>query len=158
MQALEFITKLDEIYGEKVAFEIDNPFMDFSDNYKIYMEFTPDDFSLYVQVEYNNHIYYYHFNNAFTECAEFDSDLPKTRLELPEDMLNKINSLVHNLPFDDRIVVPLDLSEDDLFKLMKLAHEKDMTLNKFIELLISQLINDDDFISDFKEKYKNNKL
>ena len=37
--------------------------------------------------------------------------------------------------------VPLDLSRDELFKLMEMAHERDITLNQMVEEILWQVIN-----------------
>jgi hypothetical protein len=35
--------------------------------------------------------------------------------------------------YDNRVMIPLTLPDNELFEIMKMAHERDMTLNAFIE-------------------------
>jgi hypothetical protein len=37
---------------------------------------------------------------------------------------------------DTRVDVPLNLNQNELFKLMKLAHEQDITLNQLVESIL----------------------
>jgi hypothetical protein len=48
------------------------------------------------------------------------------------------------IDYDTRVQMPLDLPEEDMFLMMKMAHEKDMTLNKFVEDLLRQYIRMND--------------
>lgn len=49
------------------------------------------------------------------------------------DILQKVDAIHHGVDFDTRVVIVLDI-EDDLFLLLaKLAHERDITLNKLFE-------------------------
>jgi hypothetical protein len=54
-------------------------------------------------------------------------------LELEEDMFEKIRGIRSGEEYDSRVKVPLVLEDDKLFELMKLAHEKDITLNQLVE-------------------------
>lgn len=42
---------------------------------------------------------------------------------------------------DEREVVELELEHDELFQLMLLAHEQDITLNQLVENLLTEFIN-----------------
>lgn len=57
-------------------------------------------------------------------------------LETEQDFLEKANAIFKGEPFDTRVSVPLDLNDEELFAMMKLAHERDITLNQLmIEVL-----------------------
>jgi hypothetical protein len=56
-----------------------------------------------------------------------------TDLETEEDWLAKATAILNDVEYDTRVEVPLDLSEEELFQLMKMAHEQDLTLNQFVE-------------------------
>ena len=60
-------------------------------------------------------------------------DVNYTDLETDRDWLEKANAIVNGLDYDTRVSVPLEFSEEELLKYMKLAHERDMTFNEFIE-------------------------
>lgn len=56
-----------------------------------------------------------------------------TELEVEEDFLDKARSIVAGVDYDSRVKVPLNLDKETMFELMKLAHERDMTLNQLVE-------------------------
>lgn len=54
-------------------------------------------------------------------------------LDVASDMLMKASAIAAGKEYDDRVEVELNLNERELFEMMKMAHQKDMTLNKFVE-------------------------
>lgn len=60
-------------------------------------------------------------------------DVNYTDLETEEDMLEKARAIVNGEEYDTRVSIPLDLPKDELFDIMTRAHERDMTLNQYIE-------------------------
>ena len=62
-------------------------------------------------------------------------------LETEQDFLEKASAIFKGLQFDDRVIVPLNLSDDELFTMMKLAHEKDITLNQLMVEALQAAIN-----------------
>lgn len=75
--------------------------------------------------------------------------VPFIDLETEEDFLEKTRSIVAGEDYDTRVSIPLDIPKDDLFQFMMLAHEKDMTLNEFIEealrSMLERIENGEDF-------------
>jgi DNA-directed RNA polymerase subunit E'/Rpb7 len=61
-------------------------------------------------------------------------------LELDEDFIEKMTAILNGEEVDTRIMVELNLSESQIFTLMQMAHEQDMTLNKFVEKLLRSYI------------------
>ena len=61
-------------------------------------------------------------------------------LELAEDFLNKAYGIINNKPYDPRVMIDLEVSDETLFQLMKLAHEKDITLNALVEEILKEEI------------------
>lgn len=61
-------------------------------------------------------------------------------LEVDEDMLAKILAIFSGEDYDTRVQVPLDLEDDLLFDLMKMAHERDITLNQMVEHVLQLAI------------------
>ncbi len=59
-----------------------------------------------------------------------------TDLEVAEDILEKATAMVAGEDYDNRIMVTLNLSYDDEHLLMEMAHEADMSLNKFVEHIL----------------------
>lgn len=67
-------------------------------------------------------------------------DVKYIDLETVEDMLDKAQSIVDGLDYDTRIQVPIELPDDELMTLFKMAHERDMTFNDFIVEVIKEQI------------------
>lgn len=63
-------------------------------------------------------------------------------LEVDEDWLTKAGAIMRDEQFDKRVTVPLDLGDEELFQLMKLAHENDITLNQMVERILQQVIDE----------------
>jgi hypothetical protein len=64
-----------------------------------------------------------------------------TDLELADDWIEKARAIEsEELDYDDRVRVPLDLDDAQLFELMKLAHEQDITLNQLVEGVLREAI------------------
>ncbi len=63
-------------------------------------------------------------------------------LEAESDFLDKFHTIVNGeFDYDPRVEIPLTLPDDELFALMKLAHENDMTLNQLIEYALVEELN-----------------
>ena len=62
-------------------------------------------------------------------------------LELESDWLEKAQAIFNNLPFDRRIQVPLDLEDDLVLQLALAAHKRDVTLNKMVEIILKNIID-----------------
>jgi hypothetical protein len=60
-------------------------------------------------------------------------DVNYVDLEADDDFIQKALAIVANEDYDTRVEVPLDLDDDTLFGLMKMAHERDITLNQLVE-------------------------
>lgn len=63
-------------------------------------------------------------------------------LEVEDDFLEKIHSIVNEEDYDTRVQVPVDFSDDELFRYMKMAHERDMTFNEFVEMALRAAIDE----------------
>lgn len=63
-----------------------------------------------------------------------------TDLETEEDFLEKARAIMNNKEYDTRIKIPIDLPDSELMFLFKMAHERDMTFNDFVEeILVTKL-------------------
>ena len=67
-------------------------------------------------------------------------DVDYVDLESQEDWLDKARSIVSDKDYDIRVSVPLELSDEEMFQLMKMAHERDITLNKLVEDLLWEVV------------------
>lgn len=61
-------------------------------------------------------------------------------LETEEDMLEKMTAICNEEDFDQRIDVPLNLSDEDFLAISKMAHEKDITFNEQVALILEDVI------------------
>jgi len=75
------------------------------------------------------------FENAFDNVNFVD-------LEVVEDILEKVQAIVAGDDYDTRVVLPLTLDKEELHAMMLLAHEADMTLNQYVEMVLEKVIDD----------------
>ena len=61
-------------------------------------------------------------------------------LETNGDFLEKLEAIINGETYDDRVVVPLDIDSDSLYKLMLAAHKEDLTLNEYLAKAIQEYI------------------
>ena len=80
-------------------------------------------------------------------CAEHEVDLYESMdgrnyidLDVAEDILEKANALVNGVEYDTRVKVPVDFTDEELLKYMKMAHDRDMTFNQFVEEALREAI------------------
>lgn len=84
------------------------------------------------------------------ECAmkgrPFEESVPGSKyidLDLAHDMLEKISAIHSGEDYDPRVAVEIDLTKDEQFELMKLAHEADITLNEYVKRLLEKALEKD---------------
>jgi hypothetical protein len=70
-------------------------------------------------------------------------DVNYTDLEVDDDFIQKCLAIKAGEDYDTRVSVPLELEDDQLFELMKMAHEQDLTLNQLVEKLLRAVIEAD---------------
>jgi hypothetical protein len=63
-----------------------------------------------------------------------------TDLDVTEDWLTKTRAIVNGESYDTRITVPLEMSDDEMLRLMTMAHEQDITLNQLVEQILTVAI------------------
>jgi hypothetical protein len=67
-------------------------------------------------------------------------DVRYVDLDVADDFIQKGQAIRDGKPYDTRVEVELDLDNDLLFDLMKLAHERDITLNQLVEQILREAI------------------
>lgn len=67
-------------------------------------------------------------------------DVSYIDLEVEDDMLDKAKSIVNGLDYDARIQVPIELPDEELLTLFKMAHERDMTFNDFVTEILTEAL------------------
>ena len=61
-------------------------------------------------------------------------------LESDDDFIQKALAIKAGEDYDTRVSVPVEMEDDLLFELMKNAHERDITLNQMMELILREAI------------------
>jgi hypothetical protein len=61
-------------------------------------------------------------------------------LEVDDDWFQKALAVEAGEVYDTRVSVPLVLDRDQMFDLMTMAHERDMTLNELVEFVLKEEI------------------
>jgi hypothetical protein len=72
-------------------------------------------------------------NNAWDDVNYID-------LEVDDDWIQKALAVEAGEVYDTRVSVPLVLDRDQMYDLMTLAHERDMTLNELVEFVVREEI------------------
>lgn len=139
-------------------------------DYSIHAVFDSKDQTVYAieAWDYRNNREYRWINPEYVsehrkECKKNNIDPSETfdgnkfiDLEVPEDILGKINAIVNGQDYDSRVQVPVEFSDQELLQYMKLAHEMDITFNELVERAIQEAI--DNFKKDpkkFKKQVEN---
>ena len=60
-------------------------------------------------------------------------DVDYVDLDVVDDFIQKALAIRAGESYDTRVSVPVDFTDEELLKYMKLAHERDMTFNEFVE-------------------------
>ena len=61
-------------------------------------------------------------------------------LETEQDWIEKARAIYLGEEYDSRVQVPIDFSDEELLRYMKMAHERDMTFNAFVEEALREAI------------------
>lgn len=69
-------------------------------------------------------------------------DVDYVDLEVVDDFIQKALAIKSGEDYDTRVSMPIDFTDEELLKYMKLAHERDMTFNQFVEEALRQAIED----------------
>jgi hypothetical protein len=72
--------------------------------------------------------------------SEAWEDVDYVDLEVDDDWLAKASAVIAGEAYDTRISVPVDFSDEDLLKYMKLAHERDVTFNQLVETALREVM------------------
>jgi hypothetical protein len=67
-------------------------------------------------------------------------DVDYVDLDVADDFIQKALAIREGESYDTRIQVPVDFSDEELLIYMKLAHDRDMTFNQFVEEALREAI------------------
>jgi hypothetical protein len=69
-------------------------------------------------------------------------DVDYVDLECDDDFMQKALAIAAGEDYDTRVSIPVDFTDEELLKYMKMAHERDITLNQLIEEALRAAIED----------------
>jgi len=69
-------------------------------------------------------------------------DVDYVDLDVADDFIQKALAIRAGENYDTRVQVPVDFSDEELLQYMKLAHERDMTFNEFVEEALRHAISE----------------
>jgi hypothetical protein len=75
-----------------------------------------------------------------------------TDLEVDDDFTEKATAIVNGQEYDTGVLVPIDFTDEELLKYMKMAHERNMTFNDFVNEALARIVEK------HKEELNDNKL
>ena len=61
-------------------------------------------------------------------------------LDVEADFLEKARAIVAGEPYDTRVKIELDLDDSEIYGLMKIAHERDITFNRLVEEVLEEAV------------------
>lgn len=69
-------------------------------------------------------------------------DVDYIDLDVVDDFIQKALAIRSGEPYDTRVQVPVDFTDQELLQYMKLAHERDMTFNELVEEALRHALNE----------------
>lgn len=69
-------------------------------------------------------------------------DVDYVDLEVDDDFIQKCLAIKTGEDYDTRVSIPVDFTDEELLKYMKMAHERDMTFNQFVEEAIREAMKE----------------
>jgi len=82
--------------------------------------------------------------NKGTDSNEAWDDLSYVELDVLDDFFEKMQAIYDRRPYDTRVQVPVEFSDEELLTYMKMAHDRDITFNQFVEDAIRTMIKEMD--------------
>lgn len=64
------------------------------------------------------------------------------RLELVDDFMRKATAIVNHKPYDERIAVSLELTDEEFIAIAQAAHDCDITINDYCNILLEEIIKE----------------
>jgi hypothetical protein len=80
-------------------------------------------------------------NRSVLENQAWD-DVEYIDLETDDDWIQKAIAIEAGEDYDTRVSVPVDFTDEELLKYMKLAHERDVTFNQLVEEALREAIEE----------------
>lgn len=71
-------------------------------------------------------------------------------LDVEDDFIEKARAICNDEDYDTRVKVPVDFTDEELLTYMKMAHERDMTFNQFVESALKAAIEQEELLKDWR--------
>lgn len=71
-------------------------------------------------------------------------------ISVETDFMEKAWAICNDQEYDTRVQVPVDFTDEELFTYMKMAHERDMTFNQFVESALKAAIENEQLLKEWK--------
>lgn len=113
------------------------------DGYSVNVVFDPKDEQRVHIVEVCD----YKNQRAYRRCASSQDDsvawdgVSWVDLENDEDFIEKTAAITKGVEYDDRVSIPLTLTDDELLVLFKLAHAADVTFNEYVARVVQEQLD-----------------
>lgn len=78
-------------------------------------------------------------NNGNERNQAWD-DVDYVDLEVLEDFIAKAEAIRDGRDYDQRVTMPIDISDEDFARIAKLAHNRDITFNQMVEHILREEI------------------
>jgi hypothetical protein len=107
--------------------------------------------------DYKNQRAYRLIHEDYKKVDQIDDawdDVNWCDLESDDDFLEKASAIVAGEDYDTRVSIPIDLPEDELMVIFKMAHEADMTFNDYVEKILREKLADEGFIAEMKATHE----
>ena len=114
------------------------------DGYSLEVMFDPDDNQKVYMVQvcdFKRDRAYRIMDSSLVEDKTAWENVDWVDLETDEDFIEKAKAIMSDEDYDTRVSIPLDLEDSEVFELMKMAHGRDMTLNQFVQEIVSRNID-----------------
>ena len=140
------ITEGSDYYsGDKVLYSLTS-WNEHQDGYSFNIVFDPKEDQLVYAVEACD----YKHNRAYRRKIAgyaYDSDqawddVNFVELEQDDDFIQKSLAIKAGEDYDTRVSIPVEFSDEELLTYMKMAHERDITFNQFIEEALREMLEE----------------
>lgn len=75
------------------------------------------------------------------DVAQAYDDVNYVDISDPQDILRRSAAIVRGEPYDTRVEVPVEMTDEEWYQLMQLAHQRDITLNQLVAEILTVAIS-----------------
>lgn len=75
-------------------------------------------------------------------------DVNYVDLDVVDDFIQKALAIRAGEDYDTRVLVSMDFTEEELLTYMKIAHERDITFNQLVEVVLREIIDNRELLRD----------